>query len=168
MISPRCTGLPLVPQSASESFYPTYFHHFLLLRSSLNGFFLYALRRTDSFTNASSCRRHWVLHQSAIPWVPCRSWEGNYRSTSLLFNVKICDLISVLLLFQVSWARFALAQKYGYTLPKIEEDPDYELLTKRKDPRQIFFGLEPGWLVNLAQKQILKPLDPKLQEYYKS
>lgn len=62
----------------------------------------------------------------------------------------------------------ALAQKYGYTLPKIEDDPDYKMLTDRKDPRQIFFGLEPGWVVNLLDRIILKPTDPELQEYYKT
>lgn len=50
-----------------------------------------------------------------------------------------------------------LAQKYGYTLPKIEDDPDYEMLTATKDPRQIFFGLEPGWVVNLVDQTIIKP-----------
>lgn len=50
-----------------------------------------------------------------------------------------------------------LAQKYGYTLPKIEDDPDYEMLTAMKDPRQVFFGLEPGWVVNLVDQTIIKP-----------
>ncbi|KAK3932582.1 39S ribosomal protein L15, mitochondrial [Frankliniella fusca] len=68
---------------------------------------------------------------------------------------------------QVSWERLVLAQKYGYSLPKIEEDPNYEMLTLRKDPRQIFYGLEPGWVVNLIDRIILKPTDPELQEYYK-
>ncbi|XP_015915022.1 large ribosomal subunit protein uL15m [Parasteatoda tepidariorum] len=64
--------------------------------------------------------------------------------------------------------RLALAQKYGYELPDISKDPDYDMLTIRKDPRQIFLGLEPGWLVNLAEKCILRPTDQVLQEYYKS
>lgn len=68
---------------------------------------------------------------------------------------------------QISWERLVLAQKYGYTLPKIEEDPEYEMLTQRKDPRQIFFGLEPGWVINLVDRIILKPTDPELQQYYK-
>ena len=42
------------------------------------------------------------------------------------------------------------------------------MLTKRKDPRQVFFGLEPGWLINLKDKTILKPTDEVLQAYYKS
>lgn len=42
------------------------------------------------------------------------------------------------------------------------------MLTMRKDPRQVFLGLEPGWLVNLKDKVILKPTDEVLQEFYKS
>lgn len=69
---------------------------------------------------------------------------------------------------KISWERFVLAQKYGYTLPKIENDYQYSMLTLRKDPRQIFYGLEPGWVVNLPDKTILKPTDKDLQEYYRT
>ncbi|XP_072401387.1 large ribosomal subunit protein uL15m [Diabrotica undecimpunctata] len=69
---------------------------------------------------------------------------------------------------KISQERLVLAQKYGYTLPKIEEDPLYEMLMERKDPRQIFYGLHPGWVVNLRDKIILKPLEEELQEYYAS
>ncbi|GFT25724.1 39S ribosomal protein L15, mitochondrial [Nephila pilipes] len=62
--------------------------------------------------------------------------------------------------------RFSLAQKYGYEYFDISKDPEYEMLTTRKDPRQIFLGLEPGWVVNLADKVILRPTDEVLQEYY--
>nr|CAD7197056.1 unnamed protein product [Timema douglasi] len=68
----------------------------------------------------------------------------------------------------ISEERLVLAQKYGYKLPKIEDDPDYEMLMMRKDLRQIFLGLEPGWVVNLKDRSILKPTDPKLIEFYKS
>lgn len=51
-----------------------------------------------------------------------------------------------------------LAQKYGYELPKIEEDPHYEMFSEIKDPRQIFFGLEPGWVINLPDQSIIKPI----------
>lgn len=51
-----------------------------------------------------------------------------------------------------------LAQKYGYELPRIEDDPNYEMFTEVKDPRQIFYGLEPGWVVNLPEQLIIKPL----------
>jgi large subunit ribosomal protein L15 len=69
---------------------------------------------------------------------------------------------------KISWERFVLSQKYGYKLPKIEDDPDYEMLISRKDQRQIFYGLEPGWVINLKDKVILKPIDPQLKEFYKS
>lgn len=48
-----------------------------------------------------------------------------------------------------------LAQKYGYELPKIEDDPDYEMLSETKDPRQIFYGLHPGWVVSVPDKAII-------------
>ncbi|XP_068222996.1 large ribosomal subunit protein uL15m [Palaemon carinicauda] len=64
--------------------------------------------------------------------------------------------------------RFILAQKYGYELPDVNDAPNKDMLLERKDPRQIFFGLEPGWIVNLCEKFILKPTDPELQEYYAS
>lgn len=51
-----------------------------------------------------------------------------------------------------------MAQKYGYELPKIEDDPLYEMFSEVKDPRQIFYGLEPGWVVNLKDQMIIKPI----------
>lgn len=51
-----------------------------------------------------------------------------------------------------------MAQKYGYELPKIEDDPQYEMFCEVKDPRQIFYGLEPGWVVNLPDQSIIKPV----------
>lgn len=83
--------------------------------------------------------------------------------------------------------RFILAQKYGYELPDLAKDEkvssgkmliskicltynvlnfQYKMLTLRKDPRQVFFGLEPGWLVNLKNKEILRPIDKDWQEFY--
>ncbi|KAA0203637.1 hypothetical protein HAZT_HAZT007707 [Hyalella azteca] len=64
--------------------------------------------------------------------------------------------------------RLLLSQKYGYVLPDLEKSLMKELLFQRKDPRQVFYGLEPGWIVNLADKVILKPTDPQLKEYYSS
>lgn len=58
---------------------------------------------------------------------------------------------------EISKDRLILAQKYGYELPKIESDPAYEMLTTMKDARQIFFGLEPGWVISLKDKAIIKP-----------
>lgn len=69
---------------------------------------------------------------------------------------------------KISEERLVLAQKYGYVLPKIEEDPDYKMLIQRKDPRQIFFGLNPGWVVSLKDKAILKPKEEELLEHYAS
>lgn len=56
----------------------------------------------------------------------------------------------------VSRERLVLAQKYGYELPKIEDDPDYSMLNESKDARQIFYGLEPGIVVNLRNKTFIK------------
>lgn len=64
--------------------------------------------------------------------------------------------------------RLVLAQKYGYELPKIENDKDYSMLMERKDPRQVFYGLNPGWIVNLRDKNILKPNNKELLEFYAS
>lgn len=69
---------------------------------------------------------------------------------------------------KVSQERLVLAQKYGYVLPKIEEDSGYGMLTERKDPRQLFYGLHPGWVVNLKDRVIMKPQDEELVDYYKS
>lgn len=69
---------------------------------------------------------------------------------------------------KIQQARLALAQKYGYVLPDISKDELYSMLSTRKDVRQIFFGLAPGWVVNMSEKKILKPTDEKLLEYYSS
>ncbi|CAF0995419.1 unnamed protein product [Adineta steineri] len=62
--------------------------------------------------------------------------------------------------------RQRLAQKYGYKLPDSSKlSPLFHL---RKDPRQIFYGLEPGWLINLKDQTILKPTDNKYQTFYHS
>ncbi|XP_053207794.1 39S ribosomal protein L15, mitochondrial-like [Panonychus citri] len=58
--------------------------------------------------------------------------------------------------------RLKLAQKYGYTLPDLSKDPKFKMLSLRKDPQQIFYGLEPGWVVNLKDKQIMRPIKNNL------
>ena len=68
----------------------------------------------------------------------------------------------------IALERFKLAQKYGYELPDLQKDPELAMLLERKDPRQIFFGLSPGWVINMKNKKIFEPDDEKLQEYYKS
>ncbi|VDI62162.1 large subunit ribosomal protein L15 [Mytilus galloprovincialis] len=65
-------------------------------------------------------------------------------------------------------ARTELAQKYGYELPEISDKSQKELLLRRKDPRQIFYGLEPGWVINMKDQCVLKPLAEEHQEYYAS
>ena len=65
---------------------------------------------------------------------------------------------------KVAEARFALAQKYGYELPDVDND----MLRVAKDPRQVFYGLRPGWIVSLAERAIFKPLCPQLKKYYDS
>lgn len=69
---------------------------------------------------------------------------------------------------KIQQARLELARKYGYVLPDVTKDELFHMLTTRKDPRQIFFGLAPGWVVNMAEKKILKPTDEKLLSYYSS
>ncbi|KAL1124559.1 hypothetical protein AAG570_001183 [Ranatra chinensis] len=70
---------------------------------------------------------------------------------------------------KVGYERLVLAQKYGYNLPKIDpEDPLYSTLMERKDPRQIFYGLEPGWIVSMVDQEILKPKDEKILEFYRT
>lgn len=69
---------------------------------------------------------------------------------------------------RISQERLKLAQKYGYELQNLEADPNYEMLCERKDPRQIFYGLEPGWVVNLKDECILKPKDEELLSFYAS
>jgi large subunit ribosomal protein L15 len=64
--------------------------------------------------------------------------------------------------------RFLLAQKYGYTLNDIKNDPKSHILLAQKDPRQVFYGLQPGWLVNLRDKTVYKPSAEALLKYYSS
>jgi large subunit ribosomal protein L15 len=64
----------------------------------------------------------------------------------------------------ISRERLVLAQKYGYELPKIEDDPKYEMLMETKDPRQIFYGLEPEIVVNLKEKCFIKKLEQQKQQ----
>nr|XP_057915813.1 large ribosomal subunit protein uL15m [Doryrhamphus excisus] len=69
---------------------------------------------------------------------------------------------------EIRRARLALAQKYGYVLADLSKDELYHMLSMRKDRRQIFFGLAPGWVVNMAEKKILKPTDEKVLRYFSS
>ena len=69
---------------------------------------------------------------------------------------------------QIIIERLKLAQKYGYELNDLSKDPLKNMFSLRKDPRQIWHGLEPGWLVNMKDKVILKPNDKEWIDYYKS
>lgn len=69
---------------------------------------------------------------------------------------------------QIQAARLALAKKYGYTLPDASTETMCKMLAERKNPRQIFFGLAPGWVVNLTEKKILKPTDKNVLKFYGS
>jgi large subunit ribosomal protein L15 len=59
-----------------------------------------------------------------------------------------------------------LAQKYGYQLNDFDSDPLKEMFEMEKDPRQCWHGLEPGWVVNLTDKLVLKPTDKEWIDYY--
>jgi large subunit ribosomal protein L15 len=53
--------------------------------------------------------------------------------------------------------------KYGYILPDITKDELFRMLSTWKDPRQSFFGLAPGQMVNMADNKILKCTDENLK-----
>jgi len=66
---------------------------------------------------------------------------------------------------KVEQERRVLAQKYGYELSEDFSGPAFDA---HKDPRQIFYGLHPGWLISLQDKTIFKPVHPDLQQVYQS
>lgn len=66
---------------------------------------------------------------------------------------------------QVEKERNILAQKYGYEIPEVSNE-EKDMLMIRKHRNQVFFGLEPGMVVNLEDKEILEPLDEELREFY--
>lgn len=73
---------------------------------------------------------------------------------------------------EVSRARVETAQKFGYEVVDLEaacaEKPDlFAMLTKRKDPRQVYYDLEPGWVVNLRDRVVLKPKQEEIRDYYR-
>lgn len=89
---------------------------------------------------------------------------------------------------EIARERVILAQKYGYELSDINNDPmvseplwpfslelpnlfiplQSHVLKANKDPRQVFYGLKPGWVVNLKDRKIYEPLREDLKEYYAS
>lgn len=69
----------------------------------------------------------------------------------------------------IALERFKLAQKYGYVLPDLKQDSQtLPMMLERKDPRQIFYGLHPGWVINMKDKKIYEPTDERLREFYTS
>ena len=50
---------------------------------------------------------------------------------------------------EVARERLALADKYGYTLTEEQMEDSFD---QSKDPRQIFYGLQPGWVVNIPDR----------------
>lgn len=67
---------------------------------------------------------------------------------------------------EIAKERLILAQKYGYDLPDLSRDPQKHMLLAVKDPGQVFFGLEPGMLINLRDRVVYKPTDKQLLKYY--
>ncbi|CAH8503036.1 unnamed protein product [Schistosoma rodhaini] len=70
----------------------------------------------------------------------------------------------------VAKSRIWLAQKYGYRPIDFSSSSEStrKLMSMRKDPRQIFHGLEPGWLVSIPDKVVLKPKSDLLDTYHKT
>ncbi|XP_055371959.1 39S ribosomal protein L15, mitochondrial [Condylostylus longicornis] len=59
---------------------------------------------------------------------------------------------------EIDKEREKLATKYGYTLSKLNEDPGFaEIANMVKEEEEIFYGLKPGWVINLVDKEIIKP-----------
>lgn len=113
---------------------------------------LFAMQDVDQFFTTGN-----PIPRRMLPPTDCLEYYSSAATRGYLANPE-----------EVSKERLVLAQKYGYELPKIEDDPDYEMLIQRKDPRQIFYGLEPGWVVSLMDKAILKPKAEYLKEFYAS
>ncbi|XP_076244856.1 mitochondrial ribosomal protein L15 [Calliopsis andreniformis] len=113
---------------------------------------LFALVDTNKFFSKGE-----PIPRRLLPPTDCLEYYSSAATRGYLANPE-----------EISQERLALAQKYGYELPKIEDDPNYEMLVQRKDPRQLFYGLEPGWVVSLKDKVILKPKADYLKQFYLS
>ncbi|KAI4498859.1 hypothetical protein M0802_006034 [Mischocyttarus mexicanus] len=113
---------------------------------------LFALHDTEKFL-----RRGDPIPRRLLPPADCLEYYSSAATRGYLADPE-----------KISQERLILSQKYGYVLPKIEDDPDYKMLTERKDPRQLFYGLEPGWVISLVDKVILKPKAEYLKEFYAS
>ena len=67
---------------------------------------------------------------------------------------------------EVEKEREKLAQKYGYEIPELCDESKRKVLAMRKHKRQVFYGLEAGWVINLKDREILEPTDENVREYY--
>nr|XP_026696560.1 39S ribosomal protein L15, mitochondrial [Ciona intestinalis] len=61
--------------------------------------------------------------------------------------------------------RMKLAKKYGYDLPELSEEQKHLMVEGKKDPRQVFNGLMPGSIVNLADKTVLVPENEHFKQH---
>lgn len=113
---------------------------------------LFALKDTVEFL-----RRGEPIPRRLLPPADCLEYYSNPATRGYLADPE-----------KISHERLVLSQKYGYVLPKIEDDPQYDMLMERKDPRQLFYGLEPGWIINIVDKVILKPKAEYLKKFYAS
>ncbi|KAB7494237.1 39S ribosomal protein L15, mitochondrial [Armadillidium nasatum] len=93
--------------------------------------------------------------------------EGGY-----LLQDEGIDVFKAEVNLEVQWATEPIiaaiertGSKYGYELPDIKKSPKYNLLIQRKDPRQVFYGLQAGWVVSLKDKLILKPKDKDYRNF---
>ncbi|KZC12737.1 39S ribosomal protein L15, mitochondrial, partial [Dufourea novaeangliae] len=113
---------------------------------------LLAMQNTNKFFNRGE-----PIPRRLLPPTDCLEYYSSSATRGYLANPE-----------EISQERLILSQKYGYVLPKVEDDSQYEMLTQRKDPRQLFYGLAPGWVVSLQDKAILKPKAEYLKEFYLS
>ncbi|GAA55124.1 39S ribosomal protein L15 mitochondrial [Clonorchis sinensis] len=93
----------------------------------------------QNWTKETGCQRG---HQDAVPYY------ANAENRGYLADPE-----------ELAAARLWLAQKYGYSLTDCASQSEdmRTLMSLRKDPRQIFLGLNPGDLVSLADEVVLKP-----------
>ena len=71
-------------------------------------------------------------------------------------------------LYEINQERLRTAESYGFDRCQETENSEKvsEILTyPRKHPRQIFFGLQPGMMVNLADQDIYMSKDEEIMEY---
>ncbi|KAK2582510.1 hypothetical protein KPH14_004808 [Odynerus spinipes] len=113
---------------------------------------LFALQDTEKFLHRGD-----PIPRRLLPPADCLEYYSSATARGYLADPE-----------KISQERLVLSQKYGYILPKIEDDPDYGMLMERKDPRQLFYGLEPGWIISVVDKAILKPKAEYLKEFYAS